>query len=303
MKLKLIVAMCKGGGIGFRNDIPWNIKKDLLYFSNKTTGKYGKNLKDIQKGILSTSAVIDKSIKKNAVIMGKNTWLSLPKYPEPLKNRDNIILSSSIPESITHSYDSFFEYNFDLTVHLSSISRVMEFCMVPDSILADENDRYGLLGKHEALQMREINLKSILQNNNSTYDEVWIIGGMQVYELFIHENMKKDTNMLINEFCITYIDKHYECDTFFPSIENMNLYYISSFSKCENIDENSGLRIPVYYIVFTLMDYDSSNHIQKKNVENGDKCKYYYYYTTECDNCDYITNDNIASFMWCITKC
>lgn len=303
MKLKLIVAMCKGGGIGFRNDIPWNIKKDLLYFSNKTTGKYGKNLKDIQKGILSTSAVIDKSIKKNAVIMGKNTWLSLPKYPEPLKNRDNIILSSSIPESITHSYDSFFEYNFDLTVHLSSISRVMEFCMVPDSILADENDRYGLLGKHEALQMREINRKSILQNNNSTYDEVWIIGGMQVYELFIHENMKKDTNMLINEFCITYIDKHYECDTFFPSIENMNLYYISSFSKCENIDENSGLRIPVYYIVFTLMDYDSSNHIQKKNVENGDKCKYYYYYTTECDNCDYITNDNIASFMWCITKC
>ena len=303
MKLKLIVAMCKGGGIGFRNDIPWNIKKDLLYFSNKTTGKYGKNLKDIQKGILSTSAVIDKSIKKNAVIMGKNTWLSLPKYPEPLKNRDNIILSSSIPESITHSYDSFFEYNFDLTVHLSSISRVMEFCMVPDSILADENDRYGLLGKHEALQMREINRKSILQNNNSTYDEVWIIGGMQVYELFIHENMKKDTNMLINEFCITYIDKHYECDTFFPSIENMNLYYISSFSKCENIDENSGLRIPVYYIVFTLIDYDSSNHIQKKNVENGDKCKYYYYYTTECDNCDYITNDNIASFMWCITKC
>ena len=302
MKLKLIVAMCKGGGIGFRNDIPWNIKKDLLYFSNKTTGKYGKNLKDIQKGILSTSAVIDKSIKKNAVIMGKNTWLSLPKYPEPLKNRDNIILSSSIPESITYSFDSFFKYNFDLTFHLSSISRVMGFCMVPDSILADENDRYGLLGKHETLQMREINLKSILQNNNSTYDEVWIIGGMQVYELFIHGNMKKEINMLINEFCITYIDKHYECDTFFPSIENMNLYYISSFSKCENIDENSGLRVPVYYIVFTLMDYDSSNHIQKKYLETDDMCKYYYYYTTECDNCDYITNDNIVSFMWCVTS-
>jgi len=305
MKLKLIVAMCKGGGIGFHNDIPWKIKKDLFYFSNKTTGKYGKHLRDIQKGILSTSAVIDNSIKKNAVIMGKNTWLSLPKYPEPLKNRDNIILSSSIPESITHSFDSFFEYNFDLTVHLSSISRVMGFCMVPDSIFADENDRYGLLKKHEKLQMREINRKSILQNNNSTYDEVWIIGGNQIYEVFIHGNMKKDINMLINEFCITYIDKDYECDTFFPSIENMNLYYISSFSKCENIDENSSLRVPVYYIVFTLIDYysDSTKNIQKKYVENDDKCKYYYYYTTECDNCDYITNENIASFMWCITMC
>ena len=305
MKLKLIVAMCNGGGIGFHNDIPWKIKKDLFYFSNKTTGKYGKHLRDIQKGILSTSAVIDNSIKKNAVIMGKNTWLSLPKYPEPLKNRDNIILSSSIPESITHSFDSFFEYNFDLTVHLSSISRVMGFCMVPDSIFADENDRYGLLKKHEKLQMREINRKSILQNNNSTYDEVWIIGGNQIYEVFIHGNMKKDINMLINEFCITYIDKDYECDTFFPSIENMNLYYISSFSKCENIDENSSLRVPVYYIVFTLIDYDSDStkNIQKKYVENDDKCKYYYYYTTECDNCDYITNENIASFMWCITMC
>jgi hypothetical protein len=84
----------------------------------------------------------------------------------------------------------------------------------------------------------------------------------------------------------------------------MNLYYISSFSKCENIDENSGLRLPVYYIVFTLIDYDSDStkNIQKKYVENDDKCKYYYYYTTECDNCDYITNENIASFMWCITK-
>jgi len=305
MKLKLIVAMCKGGGIGFHNGIPWNIKKDLLYFSNKTTGTYGKHLRDIQKGTISTSAVIDKSIKKNAVIMGKNTWLSLPRYPEPLKNRDNIILSSSTPESITHSYDSFFEYNFDLTVHLSTISRVMWFCMVPDSILADEDDRYGLLGKHEALQMREINRKSILQNNNSTYDEIWIIGGNQIYEVFIHGNMKKDINMLINEFCITYIDKHYECDTFFPSIENMNLYYISSFSKCENIDENGGLRVPVYYIVFTLMDYDSDStkNIQKKYVETDNNCKYYYYYTTECDNCDYITNDNISSFMWCVTSC
>jgi dihydrofolate reductase len=305
MKLKLIVAMCKDGGIGFRNNIPWKIKKDLLYFSNKTTGEYGKHLKDIQKGTISTSAVIDKSVKKNAVIMGKNTWLSLPRYPEPLKNRDNIILSSSTPESITHKFDSFFEYNFDLTVHLSSISRVMGFCMVPDSIFDDENDRYGLLEKHEVLQMREINRKSILQNNNSTYDEVWIIGGNKIYEVFIHGNMKKDINMLINEFCITYIDKHYECDTFFPSIENMNLYYISSFSKCENIDENSGLRVPVYYIVFTLMDYDSDStkNIQKKYVENGDKCKYYYYYATECDNCDYITNENISSFMWCVTEC
>ena len=73
----------------------------------------------------------------------------------------------------------------------------------------------------------------------------------------------------------------------------------------ESVDENSGLRVPVYYIVFTLMDYDSDSakNIQKKYIENQDNCRYYYYYATGCDNCDYITNENIESFMWCITKC
>ena len=302
MKLKLIVAVCKGGGIGFRNNIPWKIKKDLLYFSNKTTGDYGKLMRDIQKGTIRGCAIHDKDIKKNAIIMGKNTWLSLPKYPEPLKNRDNIVLSSSIPESIVYNSE------YDLTVHLSSISRVMRFCMLPSSALVVENEIYKLFEKHEANEMREINRKSLLQNNNSTYDEVWIIGGEQVYNIFIEENVKKNMeeniNMLIDEFCITYIDKHYECDTFFPSIENMNLYYISSFSRCENLDENTGIRVPVYYIIFTLIDYSSSKNIEKKYIEGADMHRYYYYYcATNPEKCDYITNDNIESFGWCITKC
>jgi len=312
MKLKLIVAMCKGNGIGFHNSIPWKIKKDLLYFSEKTTGTYGTHLKNTQKGIVNTSAIVDKKVKKNAIIMGKNTWLSLPKYPAPLKNRDNIILSSTIPESITHSFDSFFENNFDLTIHLSSISRVIDFCMLPSSVLVGESNIYELFEKHEMLQMREINRNSMIQNNKSTYDDVWIIGGSKIYDIFIHANMKKEINMLINDFYITYIDKYYECDTFFPSIENMNLYYISSFSMCENIDENSGLRVPVYYIVFTRMDYgnendsdgdDSTKNIQIKYIEHEDKGKYYYYYATKCGNCDFITSENIASFMWCVTAC
>jgi dihydrofolate reductase len=121
MKLKLIVAMCKNSGIGYHNDIPWNIKKDLLYFSNKTSGGYGKYMRTIK------TSNIDTSIKKNAVIMGKNTWLSLPKCPEPLKNRDNIILSTSTPESIIRTFGS------DLIIYFSSISRIMSFCISPGS--------------------------------------------------------------------------------------------------------------------------------------------------------------------------
>ena len=297
MKLKLIVAMCKSGGIGYRNEIPWNIKKDLLYFSNKTTGEYGKYMRNIKNSNTNTSVANDKDLKKNAIIMGKNTWLSLPKYPDPLKNRDNIILSTSIPESIVCNSD------FDLIVHFSSISRIMSFCISPGPIPMVENTRYECLKKHEENEKCEINRKSIVKKYNSLYDEIWIIGGTQIYNIFMNENMEKGNNILINEFCITYIDKYYECDTFFPRIENMNLYYISSFSRCENIDENTGLYVPVYYIVFTLIDCDNSEYIQKKYLECGGDNGRYYYYTIKDDSCEYITNDNVELFMWCVTKC
>jgi dihydrofolate reductase len=297
MKLKLIVAMCKSGGIGYRNEIPWKIKKDLLYFSNKTTGEYGKYMRNIKNSTTNTSVAVDKDLKKNAIIMGKNTWLSLPKYPDPLKNRDNIILSTSISESIVCNSD------FDLIVHFSSISRIMSFCISPGPIPVVENTRYEWLEEYEENEEREINRNSIVKKYNSLYDEIWIIGGTQIYNIFVNDNMEKGNNILINEFCITYIDKYYECDTFFPRIENMNLYYISSFSRCENIDENTGLYVPVYYIVFTLIDCDNSEYIQKKYVEcGGDICRYYYYMIKD-DKCEYITNDNVELFLWCVTKC
>jgi dihydrofolate reductase len=324
MRLKLIVAMCKNRGIGYHNDIPWKIKKDLIYFSNKTCGIYGKYLKCKETNKKDTSVhqeniKQDDNIKKNAIIMGKNTWLSLPKYPEPLRNRDNIILSSSILEnSEEYLLKNETKMDSDLIMYFSSISRIsyiMGFCNSSTEYPNLGNGVDASLEKHETYEMREINRNSFVKNNNTKYenkryDELWIIGGSQIYNSFINENYKKDSNILINEFCITYIDKEYECDTFFPIIENMNLYYISSFSKCESIDEKSGLCIPVYYIVFTLIE--NTEEIQKRHVEiinykgNGnDECtvKYYYYYSNKEDNIQYITNDNAELFSWCITEC
>ena len=240
MKLKLIVAMCKNNGIGYCNDIPWNVKKDLLYFSNKTSGEYGKYMRNIK------TQNIDTNIKKNAVIMGKNTWLSLPKYPEPLKNRDNIILSTSIPESIIR------DSNFDLIIHFSSISRIISFCISPGSDPLINSNKNESCDKDEKHEKREINRNSIVTTYNSLYDEIWIIGGRQIYNSFMNENMKTNSNILIDEFCITYIDKYYECDTFFPRIENMNLYYISSFLW---------MKILVYVFLYIILYLLSLNGI------------------------------------------
>ena len=70
--LSIIVASTLEYGIGYENKLCWNIPEELKYFKNITSNCFNKNT-------------------KNCVIMGKNTWYSLPKAP--LQNRINIIIS------------------------------------------------------------------------------------------------------------------------------------------------------------------------------------------------------------------
>lgn len=66
--MKLILACTPSGGIGYKNKLPWTkLCGDLKRFKKLTARK--------------------------AVVMGHNTWKSLPK--KPLPNRLNLIISSS----------------------------------------------------------------------------------------------------------------------------------------------------------------------------------------------------------------
>ena len=98
MKINLAVAFSKNYGIGFKNNLPWcHLKKDMTFFSKRTTGS-----------------------GNNAVIMGKNTWLSIPECRRPLKNRTNIVISSSSPPP---------PLSLDGNPHVfSSINDAMSFC-------------------------------------------------------------------------------------------------------------------------------------------------------------------------------
>ncbi len=69
--MNIIVAASKNMGIGLKNKLPWALKNELKYFKKKTIG--GGN---------------------NIVLMGKNTWLGLPKKPLPY--RYNCVLSSTL---------------------------------------------------------------------------------------------------------------------------------------------------------------------------------------------------------------
>ena len=67
--MESIYAIDSKNGLSKNGDIPWKSKTDMLFFMNKTIN--------------------------NIVIMGKNTFFSIPKEHRPLKNRLNIVLTST----------------------------------------------------------------------------------------------------------------------------------------------------------------------------------------------------------------
>jgi dihydrofolate reductase len=74
--MKLILACDPNGGIGYQNKLPWtNIQGDLPRFKRLTEG--------------------------HPVVMGRNTWDSLPK--KPLPGRLNFVVSSSELEAEHHN--------------------------------------------------------------------------------------------------------------------------------------------------------------------------------------------------------
>jgi len=56
------------------------------------------------------------------------------------------------------------------------------------------------------------------------YDTIWVIGGTQIYELFLNNNNHK---LKVNNIYVTYIDKEYTCDTFFPNIDTKEYRFMS----------------------------------------------------------------------------
>ena len=67
MIFSMIVAICDNNGIGRNNELVWHITEDLQHFSRTTNG--------------------------HIVVMGANTYLSIPEKKRPLKNRMNVVVT------------------------------------------------------------------------------------------------------------------------------------------------------------------------------------------------------------------
>lgn len=168
----VIAAACKNNGIGFRNRLPWRLKKEMEYFNKMTTE--------------STEPA-----NKNIVIMGRKTWSSIPQKYRPLKDRTNVVLSRTLStiedrDSVDHIFSS-------LPHALEGVSQ--------------------------------------LRNKG----QVWVIGGQSIYEEALRLPQCK-------RIYLTKIDKEFECDTFFPEIDDTIYKLVSDPEVSEEEQEEDCIK-------------------------------------------------------------
>jgi len=130
-KLSIIVASSLEYGIGYDNKMSWNIPEELKSFRHITTTCLRPNT-------------------KNCVIMGKNTWYSLPNAPSPLKDRINIIISS-------RDYDK-------IKTEIAGMPDAFVFRTIEDALIYADSD-------------------DIIEN-------CFVIGGAQIYNTFLENYIK-----------------------------------------------------------------------------------------------------------------
>jgi len=88
-RLTIIVATTRSNGIGSNSRLPWRLPKEMKYFAQVTS-----NAPDG---------------KQNYVIMGRNTWESIPKKFRPLSKRMNVVISRN-PEYDLYAIRVLFVY-------------------------------------------------------------------------------------------------------------------------------------------------------------------------------------------------
>ena len=196
MSINIIAAVDKNNCIGCENDLLYDIIPDKKYFAQITKGEYYKQN------------------KFNIVVMGKNTWESIPDKYKPLKDRINIIISSSLYNRHYILYDNVF-------------------------IFKTFNDFYenisfsGYTG-------------NIINFYNFNINKIFIIGGSQVYKNIIDNyNINKiyltqitDNNKKIKDLInpVYFPDINFQNFTLIDSYEiNTGNYTTKYFDQSENI--------------------------------------------------------------------
>jgi dihydrofolate reductase len=185
--MEAILATDISGGIAKEGVIPWKSKKDMKFFLQKTLN--------------------------NVVIMGKNTFLSLPENCRPLKNRLNIVLTSE-PEKWRQKREYIGYFNVMFT--------------------DDENIHNYIEQNREKFYKFFSTTEAFTNPSLSSNFKIFFIGGKKIYDKYIP---------LCETVWHTTIKKDWSCDLFF-NYDYQNLF------KAELVEEDDELKIVEWKKIF-----------------------------------------------------
>jgi len=210
--MNIIAALDTRGGIGRGNDLPWHLPKEYRHFQQTTT-------KCRQPG------------KRNAVIMGRRCWDSIPVKFRPLKGRLNVVLSRTLTPEALEAQEGSDKYGNEVIV-AGSLDKAL-------SLLTDTRGTYA-----------------------AEIETIWNVGGREVYALGLGHPW-------LHRLLLTRIlDKDFDCDVFFPEMSNFDERFQpaervsdNNEGECVNItEEKDGTR-------WQLTSYVSKNSLFANDSE------------------------------------
>lgn len=174
IRLTVVVAATPTHGIGKSGGLPWRLPQEMKYFARVTTSA--------------------PESRKNAVIMGRNTWESIPLRFRPLPNRKNVVLTSKL----TYAY-----------ANLTLPSRYFRLIDARLGVEGDATTRNDL-----SLALSEIS------QGPMPIHRYFIIGGAGLYDDTLA--LPTSSSAYVDRVLLTRVlEPNFDCDTFVHSLRLM----------------------------------------------------------------------------------
>ncbi|CAG8562799.1 13040_t:CDS:2 [Ambispora leptoticha] len=193
----IAAATAEKRAIGIENRLPWKLKRDMRYFEQVTKRVIINDHEDSRRkgddDDYDSSRKEASATKKNAVLMGRRQWESIPPKYQPLKQRLNAVLSRTwkVLPPLPNNVD---QQNNDSNTKDSSLAQNLPLSSPPVLLFND------FMTAIESLSA------------NPQVSQIYVIGGSYVYA----EAM---ASPLCTHILLTQIYKEFEADTFFPPID------------------------------------------------------------------------------------
>ena len=122
-----------------------------------------------------------------------------------------------------------------------------------DNFVLSKSNRFDMLFAGDRLikSFKSLDEFIFFLELQSIYKEVWIIGGQQVYDTFLAADK-------VDQCYVTYIDKEFPCDTFFPSLDTT----VSQWTEQERtLTHDAFYNCTVEYIVYNRRGKQEDNSV------------------------------------------